>query len=124
MLIALVTALLLMTGGGVAGYIYDLNGLEKTVKSEVQDDTRKDAAVDIVKSMQDRDKEFRNTLTDYIESLDKQFQGRTLSEAEVNDIIGTYTEKVTDYQDDMIDSRFALREQVSRDEWAVIFAAP
>jgi len=110
-----------MTGGGMAGYLYNLNDMEKAVKSEVQDDARKSAAVDVVKAMQDRDKEFRDTVVDYVDKVDQQFNGAVITEADAKGLLGPYDEAVKAYQDDMTSSRFALREQISREEWAAIF---
>ena len=121
MIIALVTALLLVSGGGAAGYLYDLNALEKNVKTEVTDPDRKSAAVDVVKQMQDLDKNYRKSLSDFADDLAARDPDAILTEQQVNEVVAPFAEEVEAYQQGVIDKRFELRDQVNREEWAGLF---
>ena len=121
MLIALVTALMLLTGGS-SGFLGDPGQFEKQIKAEVADDARKDAAVDVIGRLQEREKGYRESLSDLLDELGEQNAAGALTQQQLDEKLRLFMADVRAYHRGVIDTRFELRELINREEWAAIFA--
>ncbi len=120
MLIALLT-ILLFGGGNTAGLLYDLNDLQKQVKTVVTEDPGRSEALDVVKAMKQRNKEHAKLIKSTVKELDTALEEHAVPDTELDVIYDGYMPSVTAYHRDLIDFRFELKEHVSREEWAAIF---
>jgi len=120
MLIALLTIMLL--GGGASAsldYIADSRDAVKTVMAE---DGRQKDALSVLKAMKKRAKSQNKLVRKSVKELGKLLEGREDITAEGDDILDRHLENVESYSSDMIDLRFELKEQITRDEWGQIFS--
>lgn len=120
MLIALLTIMLL--GGGASAsldYIADSRDAVKTVMAE---DGRQKDALSVLKAMKKRAKSQNKLVRKSVKELGKLLEGREDITAEGDDILDRHLENVASYSSDMLDLRFELKEQITRDEWGQIFS--
>jgi len=122
MLVTIIT-ILFLTGGASAGLLYDFGSMKKQVKTYVTDEERKDAALDVVKEFKARAKAENKKL----KALKKQVEG-SLNESPAADEQLTYLgeeliNSTRAYYADMLDLRFKIREQFTREEWTAAYAA-
>ena len=120
MLIALLTIMLL--GGGASAsldYIADSRDAVKTVMAE---DGRQKDALSVLKAMKKRAKSQNKLVRKSVKELGKLLEGREDITAEGDDILDRHLENVESYSSDMLDLRFELKEQITRDEWGQIFS--
>lgn len=120
MLIALLT-ILLFGGGNTAGLLYDLNDLQKQVKTVVTEDPGRSEALDVVKAMKQRTKEHAKLIKSTAKELDTALEEHVVPDTELDAIYDGYMPSVKAYHRDLIDLRFELKEYISREEWAAIF---
>ena len=120
MLIALLTIMLL--GGGASAnldYIADSRDAVKTVMAE---DGRQKDALSVLKAMKKRAKSQNKLVRKSVKELGKLLEGREDITVEGDDILDRHLENVESYSSDMLDLRFELKEQITRDEWGQIFS--
>jgi hypothetical protein len=122
MLITIITILFFAGGSSSMGLLYDFGDTKKLVKTYVVDDERKDAALDVVKEFKARGKAENKS----IKALSKQVKN-SLADNEGVDAQAEYLgEEFLDntrvYYKDLLDLRFKLREQFTREEWAAAYA--
>ena len=120
MLIALLTIMLL--GGGASAsldYIADSRDAVKTVMAE---DGRQKDALSVLKAMKKRAKSQNKLVRKSVKELGKLLEGREDITAEGDDILDRHLENIESYSSDMLDLRFELKEQITRDEWGQIFS--
>lgn len=123
MIIATLTALILLFGGGGSlGALYDLNALDQRVKSEVTDKDRRKAARAIVKTMKDSAKRHQNVIKTTSEELNASLSAFTQDTPGLDEAWSAYRARMAEFHAEAIEQRFALKEHVTRDEWARIFA--
>lgn len=116
MLIAIITILFL--GGGTTGtldYIADARG---DVKSVMEKDDRRDEALDTLKSMKKQVSANNKALKRTTKDLEKALA----DDADVEVIWDEHYEKRAAHNEAMLDLRFQLRDQMTREEWEQVFA--
>ncbi len=121
MLIALITAMLL--GGGSAGLLGYIAEARDSVKTVMERDDRRKAALATLKDMKKR----TNARDKQVKKSSKELTA-ALSQSEINDtdidaIWDHYIAEVNQHNYDMLDLRFQLRDQLTREEWQQIFPA-
>ena len=120
-MIAALVAILFLGGGGVVGYFYDLDSIEKKVKDAVVDDTRRDAALDVLDAAEDRVEEYGDSLSDLADEFYDQLQVKGAAKANVDERRARFSADLNSFQDDIIDLRTRLKAQMTREEWAQVF---
>ncbi|NCF15112.1 MAG: hypothetical protein GWP62_07385 [Gammaproteobacteria bacterium] len=117
MLIAILTILFL--GGGSSGpldYIADARGDVKTV---MEKDDRRDEALDTLKSMKKQVSANNKAQKRAAKDLEKALA----DDADVEVIWDEFYEGTLAHNEAMLDLRFQLRDQMTREEWEQVFAA-
>jgi len=121
MLIALLTILFL--GGGTTGVLSFLGDTEDAVKSVVVDDDRRKQARATISAMEKRTKNHDKAFRSLIKQLKKEMRDHADNESDLDQMWEQRFELANDYNADMVDYRFELREQLTREEWEQVFAA-
>ncbi len=119
MLIALITMMLLGGGSaGLLGYIAEARGNVKTVME--RDDRRKAALAtlkDMKKRTNARDKQVKKSSKELAAALSQS----DINDADLDAIWDHYIAEVNQHNYDMLDLRFQLKDQLTREEWQQVF---
>lgn len=121
MLIALMTILFLGGGGSsaVLGYIADSTD---AVKEVLQDDDRREEALETMDSLKDLGKQENKARQEVLKQMEDVLGEHDTSSDVVDDLWSGYYQQVREINDAALDHRFALRDQLSREEWEEVFA--
>jgi thioredoxin reductase len=119
MLIALIVGMLL--GGGSSGIMAYVADARADVKTVVEDKTRRGEALAILKRMKKRAGALHKQAGKSGKALNKALKSRAVPDADVEAIWSAHFERVDQFNADMIDLRFELREQLTREEWRQLF---
>lgn len=120
MLIALLT-LLFLGGGSVTAVLVYVADSEDAVKAAVFDDDRRKAAVGTLKEMKSVAKNQSKIIQETIKELKPYVGDQVSDDADVEALWGDYFERMQVTDQEMLDLRFTLRDQLSREEWEQVF---
>jgi len=116
MLIALFTILFL--GGGGAGILDFVADAQDEIKVVMEKDNQQREALGILKAMKKRVSANNKTLKLTLKDLDRALS----TDADFDTIWDTYFEQRGAHNRDMLDLRFKLRDQLTREEWEQVFS--
>ena len=120
MLIALITMMLL--GGDPVGVLGELADVRDRVESFMPKDAdQREVALAVLDRADEITEAREGVVDDSQDTLQDEITDHDAAAAAVEQIWRDYHTKRTAYHRDMIDLRFELKEQISRDEWAEIF---
>ena len=120
MLIALLTILLLgASSTGMLNYIADT---KDTVKVVMEKDDRRKAVLATLKQTKKRTEAHNKVVKGASKDLSKALSSDEVTEADLDMIWQGYFESRADYNRDMLDLRFQLKDQMTREEWQQVFA--
>ena len=121
MLIALFTVLLL---GGTSSFVLDfVADTRDNVKIIVPKGDRQKAALDTLKAMKKSEKVYRKNLKVAGKDLYMALDLPDDVESEIDAVWTAHFAEVQRRNDEMLDLRFELREQLTREEWGAIFSS-
>ena len=121
MLIALFTVLLL---GGSSSFVFDfVADTRDNIKIVVPKGERQKAALDTLKEMKKIEKAYGKHLKTAGKDLYKALDLPDDVESEIDAVWTAHFTEVQRRNDEMLDLRFELREQLNREEWAEIFSS-
>lgn len=120
MLIALMT-ILFLGGGAAPGFMDYIADSRDQVKDVMEKGEQRDQALDTLKSMKERAKEFNKQGKRTAKDLGKLLETGGASEQEINAIWSAHFDNYDKFNNDMLDLRFELKDSVSRDEWVQVF---
>jgi hypothetical protein len=120
MLIALLTILLL--GGSSTGMLDYIADTQDTVKVVMEKDDRRKEALGTLKSMKKRAGAHNKMVKRTSKDMNKTLSGDEVTDADIDTIWDAYFSQRAAYNQDMLDLRFQLKDQVTREEWQQIFA--
>jgi len=121
MLIATLIALLFLGSG--ANFMLD--GLDQTkdnVKHQISDDSVREAALVVVKRLEDTAKDYAKADGKDEKALLKLIQDFDSSAAEVKANMDASFQQRLAYQKEMIALRFELKDKLSREQWEKVFS--
>lgn len=119
MLIALLTILFL--GGTPTGLMDYLADVGDEIKLVMPKNDQRKAALNVLKQMEKTTKARNKVVANYSKQLSKTLADHDYDHDEIDRMWAVYHETRSDYQMQMIDLRFELKEYVSREEWEEIF---
>ena len=119
MLIMLFTILFL--GGSSTGLLDFLGETNDNVKVVVEDDERRKAALATVGDMKKRTKKRNRAISTSRKELSRALGNPDITMEAVDQIWDAYFADVESYNADLLDLRFQLRDQLTREEWCEIF---
>jgi hypothetical protein len=114
----------LLFGGGVEDAVMDYIKETKGVVSEVVED--KSRLVDVkatLGEMKKRSKQRNKSAKKAFKALQGEMADHDMNEADIDAVFDNHLASLNGYNIDMIDLRFQLRDQLSREEWTALFSA-
>jgi uncharacterized protein YnzC (UPF0291/DUF896 family) len=123
MLVALITILFL--GGGIEDAVLDyVKYTRGNVKEIVADNERQSDAQATLKEMRKLTKDYAKSNRKTFKSLLSAIDSIDAEIDVVDSIWSDYAQSVDEYNAQMIDLRFRLRDSLTREEWQAVFADP
>lgn len=120
MLIALITVLYL--GGGVQDATLDyIKVTEGKVDEIISEPDRRSEIKLTLSDMKNRSEERADSAKKLVKQLEGNMSEYDLAQEQIDAILDEYLTLLTDYNEDIIDLRFELRNQMSREEWRAFF---
>ena len=120
MLIAIMTILFL--GGGSTGMLDYIAEARDSVKQVMPKGEEQKAALDTLKAMKKRSGARNKQAKRAVKALDKMYADHGAGGAEADAIWDELFTKIGQYNNDMLDLRFELKAQISREDWEKIFS--
>ena len=120
MLIALFTILLL--GSSSTGMLDYIAETQDTIKVVMQKDDRRKEALSIVKALEKRTNAHNKMVKRASKDLNKTLSSDEITDADIETVWDAYFSQRATYNQDMLDLRFQLRDQMTREEWQQVFA--
>lgn len=120
MIIALITILFL--GGTTTGMLDYIADTRDAVKQVVPKGDEQKAALATLKAMKKRSNARNKQAKRAAKALDKEYADHAAGGAEADAIWNELFIEIGQYQHDMLDLRFELKEQISREDWNKIFS--
>jgi hypothetical protein len=120
MLIALFTILIL--GGGATGMLDYIADTQDEVKVVMEKDDRQKEAISTLKAMKKRTNAHNKMVNGASKDLSKTLSSDAVTDAEIDTVWDAYFSQRAAYNQDMLDLRFQLKEQMTREEWQRVFA--
>jgi len=119
MLIALFTILIL--GGSSTGMLDFIADTQDTVKVVMEKDDRRKEALSTLKAIKKRTEAHNKMVKGSSKDLNKALTDNDVSEADIDTIWYRYFAQREAYNRDMLDLRFQLKNQMTREEWQQVF---
>jgi len=119
---ALLLTYLFLSGGGSSAFLDRIADSKDVVKTVMVRDERQKEALNILDSMKKRSKEHSKQISKTSKELGNLIESRDASTAEIAAIGDRNLENIESYNRDILDLRFELKAQVTREEWAQIFS--
>ena len=122
MLIALFTILFLGGGSTFGPILYFDEALDHVEAAIVEDDRRKEATATL-KTMKKRSKDHSKNFKGLAKDQYSDASAHDATDEGLEAFWDKYFELNSEYTNDIVDLRFELRDQLSRDEWEALFPA-
>ena len=120
MLVATLIALLFLGSG--AGLMLDgIDEMEDNIKSQIQNEDTRKAALAIVDRMEDTTKDYADADSDGEKDLLKLIQRYETTTAELQSSLDASYDQRVQYQQKMLALRFELKNTMSREQWDKVF---
>ncbi len=120
MLIALFTILIL--GGGSTAALAYIADTQDNVKTVMVKDDRQKAALSTLKAMKKRTNARDKHVTRAAKDLKKTLGQEDINTVDIDAIWTGYFAEIDQYDHDMLDLRWELKEHINREEWEEIFS--
>jgi hypothetical protein len=121
MLIALFTILFL--GGSSTGMLDYIADSQDTVKVVMEKDDRRKDALGTLKAMKKRTNAHNKIVKRTSRDMNKALSNDAVTDADIDAIWDVYFQQRETYDIDMLDLRYQLRDQMTREEWQQVFSA-
>ena len=121
MIIATTYLIMSLFGGGGLD-LYSLEYLQPKIEQYVVAEDRQDILVDLLKAEQNKQKEFNKQATTSGKKMLKLNKNYDATAAEFSAAADDIEQQLLAMQERHITLRFALKENMTREEWAAVFA--
>jgi hypothetical protein len=121
MLIALFTFLIL--GGSQTGMLNYIADTQDTIKVVVESDDRREEALAILKAMKNVESAQNKVVKSVSKDLNETLLSDAATDADIDAIWEDYFSQRESYDVDMLDLRYQLKDQLTREEWQQVFSA-
>ena len=120
MLIALFTILIL--GGGATGMLDFIADTQDEVKVVMEKDDRQKEVLSTLKAMKKRTDARNKMVKGTSKDMRKTLSSDEVTDAEIDMVWDAYFSQRATYNEEMLDLRFQLKDQMTREEWQQVFA--
>ena len=122
MLIALYT-IFFLGGGGTFGPMDFIDEALDNTKSAIVDDDRRKEATASLKTMKARTKQHKKAIKGLSKELGSSMSEHEVANEEIDAFWDHFFDLNSEYTRDIVEIRFELRDQVTREEWELMFPA-
>ncbi len=120
MLIALFTMMIL--GGGSTAALAYIADTQDNVKMVMVKDERQKAALSTLKAIKKRTNARNKQVRRASKDMHKALGQENINTADIDAIWAGYFAEIDQYDQDMLDLRWELKEHINREEWEAIFS--
>ena len=120
MLIALITILLL--GGSNTGMLDFIADTQDEVEVVMEKDDRRKEALGTLKAMKKRADAHNKMVKSASKDMNKTLSSDDVTDSDVDTIWDAYFSQRAAYNQDMLDLRYQLKDQMTREEWQEVFS--
>ena len=120
MLIALFTILIL--GGSNTGVLDFIADTQDTVKVVMEKDDRRKEALSTLKAIKKRTQAYNKSVKSSSKDMNNTLMSDDGTDADIDTIWDAYFAQRAAYNQDMLDLRFQLKDQMTREEWQEVFS--
>jgi len=120
MALALYTIFVLSGGGTFGPMVFIDEALDSAKVAIVEDDRRKEATATL-KAMRKRSSEYTKATEKLAKDLGPDTDDRDVSDEDLDEFWDKMVKLNSDYSNDIVEMRFQLRDQLSREEWEAMF---
>ena len=120
MLIALFTFMFL--GGSQTGMLNYIAHTQDTIKVVVESDDRREEALATLKAMKDVESAQDKVVKSVSKDLNETLLSDAATDADIDAIWEDYSSQRESYDLDMLDVRYQLKDQLTREEWRQVFS--
>jgi hypothetical protein len=122
----MITALIIsmLFGGGSTAMLGYIANAQDSVKIVMVKDERRKQALSTLKTMKKRTNARNKEVRRATKNLNKALDQDNISASDIDAIWGEYFAEIDQYDNDMLDLRFELKDHISREEWKEIFPVP
>jgi len=120
MLIALITILLL--GGSNTGMLDFIADTQDTVKVVMEKDDRRKEALGTLKAMKKRANAHNKMVKRTSKDMNKTLSSHDVTDSDVDTIWDAYFSQRAACNQDMLNLRYQLKDQMTREEWQEVFS--
>ena len=96
---------------------------QDTVKVVMEKDDRRKEALGTLKAMKKRANAHNKMVKSASKDMNKTLSSDEVTDTDIDVIWNSYFEQRASYNHDMLDLRFQLKDQMTREEWQKVFAA-
>ena len=121
MLVATIVALLFLGGGG-AWFGDELSQLKKNTKEVIESGAARDEVLDIIKEMKKLSSDQGKLAKSRSKQISSLLEDRTVGQAELDAILDSFQASTVAFQQNLTTKRFELKEKVTREQWAQMYA--
>ncbi len=121
MLLALYT-IFVLGGGGGSGTLAFIADTSDTVEVVVENEESQKAALSTLKTMKKQSSDFDKEVKRASKELNAALE--TDDHAAIESAWGKLLQQRSAYDNSMLDIRFELKDQLSREEWQAVFSSP
>ena len=119
MLIALFTILFL--GGTPSGLLVEISDIQDNIKLVMPKNDQRKAALNVLKQMEKATKAQNKQVGKSSKQLTKALSDHVFDHDATDEMWTEYHETRSNFQAELIDLRFELKEHISREQWEEIF---
>jgi hypothetical protein len=122
----MITALIIsmLFGGGSTAMLGYIANAQDSVKIIMVKDERRKQALSTLKAMKKRTNARNKEVRRATKNLNKALDQDNINAADIDAIWDVYFAEIDQYDNDMLDLRFELKDHISREEWKEIFPVP
>ncbi len=122
----MITALIIsmLFGGGSTAMLGYIANAQDSVKIIMVKDGRRKQALSTLKAMKKRTNARNKEVRRATKNLNKALDQDNINAADIDAIWDVYFAEIDQYDNDMLDLRFELKDHISREEWKEIFPVP
>ena len=120
MLVALF--MILFLGGSATGMLNYIADTQDAVKVVMEKDDRRKEALGTLKTMKKRADSHNKMVKRTSKDMNKALSSDEVTEADIDTVWDAYFSQRAAYNQDMLDLRYQLKDQMTREEWQQVFA--
>ena len=121
MLVATMVALLFLGGGG-AWFGDELGQLKKSAKEVLDSGDVRDDVLDIIKEMKKLSSDQGKLAKSRSKQISSLMEDRAVDQAELDAVIDSFQVSTVAFRQNLTTKRFELKEKVTREQWAQMYA--